>query len=91
MLVMLKKRWRTDLAPSTLENDANDGPKTDHESAFSPPAVFVRMVIGNTPQILSTPSQMRWITIVVEGVLCNFFLYRVKYDDEGGLYHRLGW
>ena len=29
--------------------------------------------------------------MVVEGVLCDFFLYRVKYDDEGGLYHRLGW
>ena len=54
---MLKKS-RTDLAPSTLkvENNVKDRPKADYESALSSPVVFILMVVGNTPQTLSTLS-----------------------------------
>ena len=39
-----------------LKNNVKDRPKADYESALSSPVVFILMVVGNTPQTLSTLS-----------------------------------
>ena len=44
------------LSAFCLENNVKDRPKADYESALSSPVGFILIVVGNTPQTLSTLS-----------------------------------